>query len=101
MWGYKEKILPSRLPEGEMVPGRREGRQEAAQTQAGKRAIHKVANRREHRQRREEAGDQPAPGIPWLCDLVELYLSGAEVCMPVKQAVTRRFAGTQHDVWLQ
>lgn len=50
---------------------------------------------------REEAGDQPAPGIPWLCDLVELYLSGAEVCVPVKQAVTRLFAGTQHNLWLQ
>lgn len=84
-----------------MVPGRSERRQEAAQTQAGKGVIHKVANRLEHKQGREEAGDQPAPGVPWLYDLLEVHLSGAEVCMPVKQAVTRLSAGTQHNVWLQ
>lgn len=66
MWGggYKEKILPSRLPEGEMVPGRREGRQEAAQTQAGKRAIHKVANRREHQQREGGGWRSASPRHP-------------------------------------
>lgn len=38
---------------------------------------------------------------PGCYDLVEHHLSGPEVYMPLKQAVERLFAGTQHKVWLE